>query len=224
MDAAKKEAWNAIHAAYKGMPILAGLPKARRVVKLKKTPTVPPIGSVEAESSEKRLMREIKQGVAEVLALAKSGASSSDVNKRWNAVVSPKLDLYGGEYLPHGAASELSDELYAEIEDVLEANKKKKKEEADRKYMEDRDRYAKEYAAKKLKEEADRYEKASSSVITSASTKEQITDSILGILKKHKLSVKLGGRSKAELLDFYKTVKDKYGPAGGGGGGGGGSV
>jgi hypothetical protein len=182
--------------------------KPKTVLKLKKKPDAP--APAKTDSGEKRLMSEIKQEVAEVLAMAKSGASSSDVNKRWNSVVSPKLNLYGGEYLPYGAASEISDELYAEIENVLEANKKKKKEEGDRKFIEDRDRYAKEYADKKLKEEADRYEKALSSVVTSASTKQQITDSILAILKKHKLSVKLGGRSKKELLDFYKTVKEKY--------------
>jgi DNA-directed RNA polymerase beta subunit len=214
-----------------GMPIVSGVPKARRVL-VSRAPRPPPIGTmpfkggpqkeeipdreqegvkeVKAVSGEKRLMSEIKQGVAEVLAMAKSGASSSDVNKRWNTIVSPKLNLYGGEYLPYGAASEMSDDLYAEIQEALEANKKKGKEDDDRKFMEDRDRYAKEYAERKLKEEADRYEKAVSSVITSASTKEQITDSILAILKKHKLSVKLGGRSKTELLDFYKTVKEKY--------------
>lgn len=218
-----------------GMPIVSGVPKAKRVL-MSRAPRPTPIGTplapmpfkggpqkeeipdrekegvkeVKADSGEKRLMSEIKQGVAEVLAMAKSGASSSDVNKRWNTIVSPKLNLYGGEYLPYGAASEMSDDLYAEIENVLEANKKKKKEDDDRKFMEDRDRYAKEYADKKLKEEADRYEKAVSNVITSSSTKQEISDSILGILKKHKLSVKLGGRSKAELLDFYKTVKDKY--------------
>jgi len=106
----------------------------KKVFKLKKSEVKEP-----EVSGKDRLLAEVKKNAADVLSYAKSGASSSDVLKRWNSSVGPKLNLYGAEYLPYGAASEMSDEMFEKIQEVLSATKKKEAEDYDRKYKEGRD-------------------------------------------------------------------------------------
>jgi hypothetical protein len=84
-----------------------------------------------AEKPEAKMLKEIEDLVEEMKQMAREGEPRSEVAKVWNGEFTYLLNLYGGEYLPSGAASEMSDAWVDEINELLEANKKP---EPERKY------------------------------------------------------------------------------------------
>jgi len=92
------------------------------------------------KSSADTMLDEIKSMVAHALKLAKENPDIYAGAKFWNANISPKLDLYGAEYLGSGGASELGDEMYDDIQGVMDdrlAERKENKEKS--KLKEERD-------------------------------------------------------------------------------------
>ena len=80
-------------------------------------------------SPQDRLWDEITSLVEEAKSKAREGASYKTLAQFWNKEISPKLDLYGGEYLDYGGASELADELFGDIEEEHRIYNEKKEEE-----------------------------------------------------------------------------------------------
>lgn len=82
----------------------------------------------ESEKPQAKMLKEIKDLVEEMKKMAREGEPRSEVAKVWNGEFTYLLNLYGGEYLPSGAASEMSDEWLDEINELLETNANKKPE------------------------------------------------------------------------------------------------
>jgi len=96
----------------------AKAPKPKGVPKIKRKPVmsvVAPAPAPEPEKPGQRLMAEIRALVDEAKAKAREGASAKELTDFYNKKISPKIDLYGAEYLGHGGASEIADELFEEI-------------------------------------------------------------------------------------------------------------
>lgn len=214
----KIEAWNAVHRAYgTATGITLSKMNAKKFVIKKPEPAPEPPKkfvikkpAAPKESGEDRMLSEIKSLVADAVKMAKEGNSKFAPIKFWNENISPKLDLYGAEYLGHGGASELADEFYDKIEAELDKKYKPApttKEVA--KHFIDSDE-GKAYLDKRRADLKEKAEKDASAVITEASTIKEIQSAILGILGKHGLSVKFGSRPKKNLLEFYEKVKAKY--------------
>ena len=68
-----------------------------------------------AEHPGKKLMDQIKELVEEAKENARKGASAKELTDFYNKKISPKISLYGAEYLGSGGASEIADELFEEI-------------------------------------------------------------------------------------------------------------
>jgi hypothetical protein len=84
-------------------------------VKGKKKPKMAPAPKKEEVSSEEKDLAEIEALVKEAVTMAENGASRKELTEFYNTKILPKLSLYGGEYLPHGAAQEMSDAYFDEI-------------------------------------------------------------------------------------------------------------
>jgi hypothetical protein len=83
------------------------------------------------KSSADTMLDEIKSMVAHAIKLTKENPDIYAGAKFWNANISPKLNLYGAEYLGYGGASELGDEMYDDIRAVMDdrlAEEKKKED------------------------------------------------------------------------------------------------
>jgi len=104
------------------------MPKlAQRVIKLKTNAAFTP-EMREAVRKEKLSpagqLKEINRLVNRTVGLAKKGESAQSLTDIYNKIISPKLNKYGAEYLPYGAASEIGDELFDKIAEAYKAAKK----------------------------------------------------------------------------------------------------
>jgi len=107
-------------------------PKPKGVPKIKRKPVMGVVAPAPAPAPEKpgqRLMAEIRALVDEAKAKAREGASAKELTDFYNKKISPKIDLYGAEYLGHGGASEIADELFEEISAEYRKNTKEEPEE-----------------------------------------------------------------------------------------------
>ena len=66
-------------------------------------------------SHQERLMKEINAYIENLREIAYNKGSFKDIIAYWNKKVSPKIDLYGGEYLGYGGAEEFADDAFADI-------------------------------------------------------------------------------------------------------------
>jgi cell division septum initiation protein DivIVA len=80
----------------------------KRAIEKKKATSKPRTG-------QEKMFEEIKSLVAEAVKMAEKGTSAKALTEFYNKQIVPKLDLYGGEYLESGGASELGDEMFEEI-------------------------------------------------------------------------------------------------------------
>ena len=71
-------------------------------------------------SGQERLMKEINAYTENLREMVYNKGSSKDIIAYWNKKVSPKIDLYGGEYLGYGGAEEFADDAFAEIKYIYE--------------------------------------------------------------------------------------------------------
>lgn len=62
-----------------------------------------------------QLMAEIRALVDEAKAKAREGESAKELTAFYNKKISPKIDLYGAEYLGYGGGREIANELFEEI-------------------------------------------------------------------------------------------------------------
>ena len=75
------------------------------------------------EKSEKEKMYDkLKDLVSYMKQEASKGVPRSNIVQIWNKQLVPLLNLYGAEYLDYGAGSEMSDEWWEKIEEILDAN------------------------------------------------------------------------------------------------------
>jgi hypothetical protein len=102
-------------------------PKAKKRPVIVRPAVAKPVA--EPETPQKRLMAEIKALVEEAKAKAREGASAKELTDFYNKKISPKIDLYGAEYLGHGGASEIADELFEEISAEYRKHTKEEPEE-----------------------------------------------------------------------------------------------
>jgi len=89
---------------------------------MKESPKEPPIPkpSNVKYSEKERSMAEIEALFEKVKEMARSGLSYNELVDFWNTNISPKLDLYGAEYLSSGEASEIAEERWYEVKEVYE--------------------------------------------------------------------------------------------------------
>lgn len=108
----------------------AKAPKPKGIPKIKRKPVVGVVAPApEPEKPGKRLMAEIRALVDEAKAKAREGESAKALTDFYNKKISPKIDLYGAEYLGHGGASEIADELFEEISAEYRKHTKEEPEE-----------------------------------------------------------------------------------------------
>lgn len=129
----KKAAWDAVHAAYNVVSPSKNLkpasPPPIGTMSYKGMPQKEEIPGREGEgvkevkakemSGAEKMLDDIKRLVAQAVKLAKEDPDRLAAVKFWNGTISPKLDLYGAEYLPYGAASEIGDELWEEVDEAM---------------------------------------------------------------------------------------------------------
>jgi len=101
---------------------------ARRVLKLKTNAAFTQEMKEKAQAemlSQAGQLKEINRLVNRTINLAKQGESGESLSNIYNKIISPKLNKYGSEFLPSGAASEMGDEYFEKIVGAFRTNKVK---------------------------------------------------------------------------------------------------
>jgi hypothetical protein len=83
-------------------------------------------------SAKERSMAELEALFEKVKEKARSGLSYNELVDFWNTNISPKLDLYGAEYLSSGEASEIAEERWDEVKELYKEHSVEYKEGAEK--------------------------------------------------------------------------------------------